>query len=248
MTQPQSGILPSEFLTKNHKTVLVTGANRGLGLEFARQYAKEGWAVIASYRDPNRAQSLMELQKEFPQAIYLCQLDTSNEEELHNLSKKLSDISIDVLINNAGKYGPSGNNLSNTNPKEWLEIFLTNSIAPLLVTRAFMEQVQKSQQKKIIMISSSMGSIADNTSGGAYIYRSSKTALNSVTKSLAIDLNDKGITVVALHPGWVKTDMGGPNALIEAKDSIFNLRKLIDSLTLKDSGQFFDYKGMALLW
>ncbi len=152
------------------------------------------------------------------------------------------------MINNAGKYGPSGNNLSNTNPKEWLEIFLTNSIAPLLVTRAFMEQVQKSQQKKIIMISSSMGSIADNTSGGAYIYRSSKTALNSVTKSLAIDLNDKGITVVALHPGWVKTDMGGPNALIEAKDSIFNLRKLIDSLTLKDSGQFFDYKGMALLW
>lgn len=248
MDQQLPGDIPNHFATKNHKTVLITGANRGLGLEFVRQYAAEGWLVLACYRDPNRSQALFQLQKEYAESIFLYQLDPTHEDELHALSKKLNDVPIDVLINNAGQYGPSQNTLNNSDTQQWLEIFRINTIAPLKMAQAFLKQLQEGKQKKIIMISSKMGSIADNTSGGSYVYRSSKSALNSVAKSLSIDLKEKGIVVVVLHPGWVKTDMGGPNALIEAEESIFNMRKLINSLTLKDSGQFFDYMGQVLEW
>jgi NAD(P)-dependent dehydrogenase (short-subunit alcohol dehydrogenase family) len=225
--------------------VLITGTNRGIGLEFVKQYAQDGWRVLACCRDPEHATDLQALSKVHSN-IQMLSLDVADFKQIDALALQLKEEKIDVLINNAGIYPDS--HMGDVNAEDWLNAFKVNAMAPLKMTEAFTSHVSKSQLKKIATMSSKMGSIDDNTSGGSYIYRSSKVAGNMVMKSLSIDLKPFGIAVVTLHPGWVLTEMGGPNALIDTKTSVSGLRKVIESLTLSTTGQFIAYDGKAIKW
>ena len=231
------------------KTTLITGANRGIGLELARQYAAAGWSVLACSRDPDRSDALNKLAAQFPEHANVYALDVADHAQIERLAKLLADESIDLLINNAGIYPDSDKKgFGYTDYAEWEQAFRVNTMAPLKMAEAFTAQVARSAQKTIVTISSKMGSIADNSGGGNYLYRSSKAAVNMVVKSLAIDLKRQGITAVVFHPGWVKTDMGGPGAMISAQQSVSGMRQVIGSLTMKDTGQFFAYDGQPIPW
>lgn len=226
-------------------TVLITGTNRGIGLELTKQYAEAGWDVLACCREPKTATMLNALAANHSN-IHIYALDVSNFNQIDALAQQLNHIAIDLLINNAGVY-PEGN-LSQSDVENWLNGFMINSIAPLKMAMAFRPHIAKSQLKKLATLSSKMGSIDDNTSGGSYMYRSTKTAVNSVMKSLSIDLREHGIAVVTLHPGWVETDMGGPNALINTQTSVAGLRKVIEHLNLANTGKFIAYDGKEIAW
>lgn len=227
-------------------TVFVTGASRGLGLEFVRQYASENWQVFASCRNLGHAKELHHLAHYFGN-ITLLQLDVTNSIQLDQLSERYSDMPIDLLINNAGMYGDE-EELGNIPIESMKNTFLTNAIAPLKITEAFLKNVAKSHLKTIVSLSSKMGSIKDNHSGGSYSYRASKAALNMVMKSLSVDLKDKNIKVFTLHPGWVKTEMGGSGAMITTEQSVGNMRSLLLRLTERDTGSFYDHLGNQLEW
>ncbi len=191
------------------KTILVTGANRGIGLELSRQFAADGWNVVACCRNPAEAALLQQLCEQFS-SIEIHPLEVTDYDQMSALAKQLSHRSIDILLSNAGIYGPKGVGFGDVDATDWRQVLEVNTIAPMMLVQAFVEQVAASQQKLVAVISSKVGSIADNASGGSYLYRSSKTAVNQVVKSLSIDLAGRGIAVISLHPGWVKTDMGGP--------------------------------------
>lgn len=224
-------------------TVMITGANRGLGLEFAREYAADGWTVIATCRDPAKASEL----KAAGGTIEVHALDVADFPAIDRLAEKLKGRPIDVLINNAGVMGTE-RRLGELDGEGWLATLRVNSVAPILVAQAFLTNVRAGADKKAVFITSLMGSITDNTSGGYYDYRSSKAALNAAVKSFAIDTAPDGITAVVMHPGWVKTDMGGPNAPVARATSIGGMRKVIARLKLGDSGRFFNYDGKELPW
>ena len=225
--------------------VLITGANRGLGLEFTKQYADDGWNVLACCRHPQSAMQLQALAQTKPN-IKIVSLDVSDFMQIDALALQLKDVSIDLLINNAGVYPASS--FGNVDYNEWTQGFKINSMAPLKMAEAFVQQITRSQLKKIATITSKMGSIDDNTSGESYSYRSSKCAVNMVMKSLSIDLKPYGISTITLHPGWVQTDMGGPNGLINAQTSVTGLRKQIAELNLGNTGKFMAYDGKAINW
>jgi NAD(P)-dependent dehydrogenase (short-subunit alcohol dehydrogenase family) len=225
--------------------VLITGTNRGIGLEFARQYAADGWNVIACCREPQTASALLELACTYKN-IQILQLDVSDFSAIDALALQLKDQKIDVLINNAGVYPDSI--LNHVNYDDWMTAFKINSMAPLKMAEAFLLHISASQLKKIATLSSKMGSLSDNTSGNSYIYRSCKTSVNMVMKSLAIDVKSNGIAVVTLHPGWVLTSMGGPNALIDTQTSVTGLRNVISHLNLNNTGKFIAYDGKEIAW
>jgi NAD(P)-dependent dehydrogenase (short-subunit alcohol dehydrogenase family) len=225
--------------------VLITGANRGIGLEFARQYAEAGWKVIACCRDLRQATGLQELVNDYPD-IQAYALDVADFAAIEALASALKDVKIDVLINNAGVYPPS--DMHHADPEQWLHAFKVNSMAPFKMATAFTPNLAAGRLKKLVTLSSKMGSLDDNTSGGSYIYRTSKVAANMVMKSLAIDLRAYGISVAALHPGWVQTEMGGPDALIDTQTSVAGLRKVIEHLNLDNTGRFIAYDGKVINW
>ena len=225
-------------------SVLITGANRGLGLEFTRQYAADGWRVFAACRDPAGARDLAAVEGDVSAET----LDVDDGLQVAALANKLSGQPIDVLINNAGIYGPKDVTRDTVDYDAWGQVFRTNAMSPLAVSAAFAANVAQGGQKKIITLSSIMGSIAENDSSGDFIYRSSKAAVNAVMKSLAGDLKSEGITVVVLHPGWVRTDMGGPDASIEAPESVTGMRAVIAGLKESDSGRFLNYDGTEIPW
>jgi NAD(P)-dependent dehydrogenase (short-subunit alcohol dehydrogenase family) len=222
--------------------VFITGANRGIGLEFTKQYAAAGWRVIACYRTPQTAVELLMLSTKHSN-IRAIALDVANFAQIDAVANELADEDIDVLINNAGIY-PSGN----ATELAWANAFKTNAMAPFKVAQAFTQHLANSQLKKLATLSSKMGSMDDNTSGGSYIYRSSKAAVNMVMKSLSVDLSAHGISVVTLHPGWVQTDMGGPNGLINTQTSVAGMRQVIDHLSLENTGQFIAFDGQPIKW
>jgi NAD(P)-dependent dehydrogenase (short-subunit alcohol dehydrogenase family) len=231
------------------KTVLITGANRGIGLEFCRQYASDGWRIIACSRNPENSDALNKLADQYQDQIQLQALDVADHLQIDGLAQTLANESIDLLINNAGIYPVSDNRgFGHSDYAEWGKAFRINTMAPLKMAESFVAQIARSQHKTIVTITSKMGSIADNGSGGSYLYRSSKVAVNMVVKSLAIDLKPSGITAVVFHPGWVKTDMGGPNAMISSAQSVTGMRQVISKLTLADSGKFFGYDGQVIPW
>ncbi len=227
-------------------TVLVTGANRGLGLEFCKQYAGKGWKVIACCRYPEHAIELNSIAGQY--SLQIEALDVANFDQIDTLSKKLSNCVIDVLINNAGIYGDRGNDFGHLSYTEWLNSLTINTLAPVKIVEAFLPQIKQGHKKLIVSISSLMGSIADNGSGGSILYRSSKAALNASMKSLSIDLKRHAIGVLILHPGWVQTDMGGVNALIDTKTSVGGMCAVIDGFNLNLTGCFINYDGKALPW
>lgn len=228
-------------------TLLVTGSNRGIGLEIVRHYAQLGWQVHACCRQPDQAEDLQALAQQ-TSAIQVHALDISDEAQIFALADKLKDISIDLLFNNAGIYGQQNASFGNTDSQRWLDCFYINCIAQLKMCEAFVDQVTASKLKTIASMSSKMGSMADNGSGGSYVYRSSKAALNAVMKSVSIDLKARGIKVAILHPGWVKTDMGGPHAEISTDESVQLMRTTLEKLTLDNSGSFFEIDGSIIPW
>lgn len=230
-------------------TVLITGANRGIGLEFARQYAADGWQVVACCRQPQQAEALNRLADQYKDRFSIHRLDVRELAETDQLSHKLQDLPIDILINNAGVYPHAQNGeFDRISYDDWMEAFRVNTFAPLKMVEALVKQIACSQLKIVATITSKMGSIADNQRGGSYIYRSSKAAVNMVVKSLAIDLQPRGIIAVLLHPGWVQTDMGGRGALISTKQSVTGMKSILGRVTHSDTGKFIAYDGQHIPW
>ena len=227
--------------------VLVTGANRGLGLGFVKNYLGKNVNVVGTTRDLKSSKELMAIKERFPDNLEIFELDLLKESVGHTLENFLGDRPIDIVINNAG-VGSTNQHFEAVSPKPWLEVLKVNLIAPLMITQSIINNVKKGSDKKIYFLSSQLGSIGDNASGGMYIYRSSKTGLNQVVKSLSVDLKPQGITVVSLHPGWVKTDMGGPNAPVSIDESIEGMMQVIDSTDIRDTGRFLNYDGKELPW
>jgi len=218
-------------------TLLITGANRGLGLEFVRQYAADGWKVIATVRNPDRADDL----RRVPGDIRIEQLDVADVDAIRAFASRI-DEPIDHLICNAGVMGKS----SEVDPDSWAYTLRVNVIAPTVLALALVDRVALGG--KVVAITSKLGSIADNESGGGIIYRSSKAALNAAWRSLAIDWRDRDLAVAMLHPGWVQTDMGGAQAPTPPEESIAGLRRVIAELTREQSGSFLDYQGNEIPW
>jgi NAD(P)-dependent dehydrogenase (short-subunit alcohol dehydrogenase family) len=229
-------------------SVLITGANRGLGLEFARQYLADGWQVYATCRDPDAASELRGLAAAGGQKLRILPLDVTDIASVKAAAGELDGKAIDLLINNAGVGGARGQTIGNIDYDAWGKVFDVNSMGPTRVSEAFVDHVARSERKLIVTLTSGMGSIADNTSGGSIAYRSSKAAVNMVMRSLAIDLAPRGVTCVVVNPGWVQTDMGGPNATLTPAESVSRLRRLIDTLRPAQSGKFFNHDGREYAW
>jgi NAD(P)-dependent dehydrogenase (short-subunit alcohol dehydrogenase family) len=204
-------------------SVLITGANRGLGLEFAKQYAEHDYRVFATARAPREARELNALAKAHD-ALSVHPLAIDDSASIAALARELSGQSIDILLSNAGVMGPKQQRLGQIDYAGMLETMRVNSVAPLELAEAFLEHVASSQRKLIAALTSGMGSIADS-SGGSYAYRASKAALNMSYHNLALDLKERGIIAVVINPGWVQTDMGGPRAPITPSASISAMRK-----------------------
>lgn len=231
------------------KTILITGANRGIGLEFVKQYAADGWKVIACCRQPDKADALQQLMAKSSNHIHLLPLDVCCEDSISKLAGALEREPIDILLNNAGIAGPRGLTFGTISQAPWLEVMSTNLIGPFLISHALIENIRKSHKKLIVNMSSQMGSIGENKLHyGHYLYRSSKAALNSVMKCLSIELREMGITILLLHPGWVKTEMGGPNAVLTPSESVFQLREQIERAKIENSGKFLSYDGSGIVW
>jgi NAD(P)-dependent dehydrogenase (short-subunit alcohol dehydrogenase family) len=229
-------------------SALITGANRGLGLEFARQYLADGWRVYAACRDPASAYELRRLPDKNRDTLRILALDVADPASINAAATELGGEAIDLLLNNAGIIGPRGQTIGNIDYDAWKEVLDVNTLGPTRVSEAFVEHVARSDRKLIVTLTSGMGSIADNTSGGSIVYRSSKAAVNMVMRSLAIDLTPRGITCVVVNPGWVRTDMGGPNATVEPSESISRMRRLIEDLGPAQSGKFLNHTGREYPW
>ncbi len=230
------------------KTILITGANRGIGLELTRQYAAEDWRVFACCRIPEKAAELNDLARQSGAEISIHRLTVDEHDQIDALARELDGEKIDILFNNAGISGPRPQSFGPIDISGWMRTFRVNSVAPFKMAHAFLEHVERSDRRIIAVMGTLMGSLADNRSGGSYAYRSSKAAAHMVVRSLAADLRERGIIAVVLHPGWVQTDLGGPNALISPEESVRGLRKVLDSITLQDSGGFFGYDGREMPW
>jgi len=229
-------------------SALITGANRGLGLEFARQYLADGWQVYAACRDPSSASELRRLADASGHNLRILTLDVTNPASVKAAAVKLDGQAIDLLLNNAGIGGPRGQTIGNIDYEAWANVLDANTMGPMRVSEAFVDNVARSERKLIVTLTSGMGSLADNTSGGSIAYRSSKAAVNMVMRSLAHDLAPLGITCVVVNPGWVRTDMGGPHATLTPTESVTMLRHLIETLGPARSGKFFNYDGREYPW
>lgn len=229
-------------------TIMITGANRGIGLELVRQYAADGWEVLACCRSPENAPELKQLAAANGNvSVHL--LDVTNAQQRKVLATQLKGKPIDILFNSAGVSGSwSAQGFGHCQAEEWLDVLHINVVTPMLMMQDFAANVALSERKIIANMSSKMGSIADNTSGGSYLYRSSKAALNMVNKSAAHDLARKGISVVLLHPGWVRTDMGGPNGELSVEESVTALKRNLANVTFADSGRLLDIDGSSIPW
>jgi NAD(P)-dependent dehydrogenase (short-subunit alcohol dehydrogenase family) len=230
-------------------SVLITGSNRGLGLEWVRQYAKEGWRVYATCRHPSEAYDLNELAVGHNN-ITVYRLDVTKPDEIDALRRDFLDKSIDVLINNAGIYLEKYDNanLDRVRFEDWELSFRVNTLGCFRLTGALREMVAGSEKRLVVVISSHMGSIAEIEEPGSYYYRSSKAALNAALKGLSLELKSSGIGVLIFHPGWNNTRMGGPDAPFRPPETVEGMRKLIEKFTLNDTGRFFRFDGTEIPW
>ena len=216
--------------------VLITGANRGLGLEFARQYCRDGWTVFATVREPSEELESVCARVE--------RVDMMDLDAVAELGSRFDDL--DLLVANAGTYGPK-DAANAEDARGWLDTFSVNTVAPYLLARSVLPLVERSGGK-LIAVSTRMGSIEDNSSGGFLAYRSSKTALNMAWRNLALDAKGRGVTAAVLHPGWVQTRMGGSSAPLQPEESVSGMRRVIEGLQPEDSGGFFGYDGATIPW
>jgi NAD(P)-dependent dehydrogenase (short-subunit alcohol dehydrogenase family) len=227
--------------------VLITGANRGIGLALVRQYLAGGSRVFATARNTG-GDDLLALQQQYGDQIERLTLDVTRAQAIALIPKTLDNQPLHLLFNNAGLYTSGDDSMDTLDSDTWLNEIRVNTIAPFMVTRALRPNLAATGHATVAMISSKMGSLSENRSGGAYRYRSSKAALNAVTRSLAHDLACDSISVVALHPGWVRTDMGGPKAPLDTTVSASGLKTVLDKVGPDDNGKFFDYTGAQVPW
>jgi NAD(P)-dependent dehydrogenase (short-subunit alcohol dehydrogenase family) len=235
------------------RTILITGASRGLGLEFVRQYAADGWSVIACARSPQRATGLQALARGNPRVVVEA-LDVTDQDAVAGLAQRYRGRALDVLLNNAGMLGPAPltehlhrQHLGTLDFSLWEDILRTNTFGPVRVAEAFADHVAASAGKKLITLSSTVGSIAEGHRG-AFGYATSKAALNKAMTLIAMLLEPRGVIVALLCPGYVKTDMNVGGATLEATDSVSGMRRLIAAMTLADSGSFTRYNGERIAW
>jgi len=237
-------------------TVLISGAGRGLGLEFTRQYAADGWTVLAGCRDPAKYPEFEALTRAAAGRIRAFALDVGDHASIEALAERLAGTPIDVLINNAGTMGAQSfagqgmqaQRFGGSDFRDWAYQFQVNTLGPMKMAEAFVEHVAASLQKKIVTLSTVIASIGSNNLGGLYAYRSTKAGVNAIMKSLALDLARRGIIAVPVHPGWAATDMGGPNAPVRPQHSVAGLRQVIAGLTKEKSGRFWQWDGKELPW
>lgn len=230
------------------KTVLITGANRGIGLEHARAFAARGIQVLATACVPHEAHDLQHLATSSPGLVTVLAYDAADAQAPAQLKAALGSTAIDLLLANAGSMDGAHQSFGSVDVQEVLHLVRINSLAPLQLVECLADNLAASSKKLVALQSSQMGSIADNSSGGYYGYRISKAALNMVAKGLSNDLRARGVTVVALHPGWVKTRMGGQGAPLTVQQSVAGQQRLFDRLRLADSGRFFNFDGKELPW
>ncbi len=233
--------LGNDQLKDSIQTVLITGANRGLGLEFAKQFSSMGYKVIGTARNPDKAVNLKKL------TVEVFQLDVTDADSVLQLSKSLNGRPIDILINNAGYLSSADMSLDKVSFELLEKTFAINTLGPLRVVKSLIGNVKAGQDKKVINISSRLGSISQST-GRMYSYRTSKSALNQINKILSVEFKEESIIFTVLHPGWVQTDMGGPKATYTPEESVSGMIKVIDTLTMDNSGYFYDLKGEAIPW
>jgi NAD(P)-dependent dehydrogenase (short-subunit alcohol dehydrogenase family) len=241
------------FLTTSAdaKTVLITGSNSGIGLEFAKQYAAKGWDVIATHRRSAEPDSLINLRNQYPDLIHIESMDVTNHEQIDALAEKLEGAAIDVLISNAGITGdfrnPEPQSLGTLDYEQWETFMRINALGPLKISEAFAPHVKASEDKKILAISSPADSgdyKGQNMASGYWYEASSKAALNMYMKNVANDLKGDGVTVALLSPGTVKVEkLGDVNfpGLISPADSIRGMISVIEGLTVEDTGAYYSY-------
>ncbi len=230
------------------KTVFITGTTRGIGLELTKLFLARNCQVIATGRDTKKSKGLSSLKADFSQTLALLDLDVTDDAKIAKLDGELKSYpAIDLLINNAGVFtDDDGQILEKIDPASALKTITINTMGPLKITQALLPKLQKSKSPTVVNITSQMGSIDDNKMGRYYGYRMSKAALNMMTKTLAVDYPN--ITSIVMHPGWVKTDMGGPQAPTLPTDSARGIVEVIENLKSNDSGKFYNFKGETLPW
>ena len=234
-------------------TVFVTGANRGLGYEHVKQYAHKGWKVIACAREPGSAIDLQKLDAEYGDNFIIEQLDVIDHLRIEELAEKHRDTAIDILINNAGTTGPLGvpgsmeyMKIDGMDYQIWRDILEVNVLSPFKIATAFRNNIAASEKKILIMMSSDLGSVEQNSFGGFYSYRASKSALNIISKGMSVDWQD--ITIIALAPGWCKTYLGGEEAEIHPDDSVKDQQEMFEKIVSNNSGMFLDRFGKEVPW
>ena len=225
--------------------VLVSGAGRGLGHALAASYAAAGWEVIATARDPSAARPLA---AEAADRITFLPLDVTDPDSIARLATALAGRPLDLLVNNAGIYGPRAAPMGDLDYHAWAEVLETNLFGPMRLTEALLPNLRAGRRRQVATLSSRLASLALNTTGGSYAYRSSKAAVNAAMLSLARDLAGEGFTVVLLSPGWVRTDMGGSGADLAPEESVAGLRRVLDGLTTADNGRFMGHDGSPIPW
>lgn len=225
--------------------VLITGASRGLGLEFTRQYARDGWEVIACCRHPKAARALLDIDAD------PVKLDVTEARDVTALSKRLAATPIDLFICNAGVTGERNPVLAGTTQSDFDAVMRTNVLGPIWLSAALADRIAAGgggRGGKIAYLSSRMGSIAAMANSGSALYRASKAALNAIVKAVALELAPRGVVAIALRPGWVRTDMGGAGADLHAEASVAGMRAVVERAGKRDSGRFFDYTGKDVPW
>ena len=222
-------------------TVLITGANRGIGLECARQFAAKGYRVIGTARDPADARELSAV------ADRVEPLHVTDAASVAALARRLDGVAIDILLNNAGVFDPNDVTVDTVDFAVMEQTLAVNTLGPLRVTQALLPNLRAGKRRTILNLSSQLGSIADS-SGRWYAYRASKAALNQITRILSVELAPEGFVFVVLHPGWVRTDMGGANATYSPQESVAGLVAVIEKLGPADNGRFYDFKGTPIPW
>jgi NAD(P)-dependent dehydrogenase (short-subunit alcohol dehydrogenase family) len=229
--------------------VLITGSNRGLGLAFVTESLSRGHRVFATCRYPDEADHLQALNADHPERLTILRLDVTDDETIDTSARtvKSEERALDLLINNAG-VNPGGEHLGNLGAETMLYTFHVNAVGPMLVAQRHLDLLRAGDDPKILNVSSTSGSLTQKSSGGGYSYCGSKAALNMLTRALALDLDSEGIIVVAIHPGWVRTDMGGSGAPLAPSESVRGVLDVADDLSSEDSGGFYRYDGHRAPW
>lgn len=242
------------------QNILITGASRGIGLEFAGRFAERGDLVFATCRNPENAKELQRLREKYPDRVHVVALDVSDQASIRSAGKEVRAIAdrIDILINNAGVYmnrpgapensDRSSERLGHLEMENALSVLRINSVGPILVAQEFLELLKAAKQSKVVSLTSGYGSISSNTWGEPFHYSASKAALNMYMKSLSVSAKSMGVIAIVIDPGWVQTDMGGASASVSKSDSVSGMMRVIDSLTPKQTGSFFNYQGHEEGW